>query len=717
MLFTGHCLAGPIYDRDIVGTDQREFYRNALEFVVENGSADGQLLYWDNTNLVWKASDETKLKWDAGTDTLTATNITTSSITTAITNTQVVYSNSGLLSGDSDMTFAVDTLTVTKIGAFELTGKLSAGASEIQGMNFDINGGTIDGVTINNSPISGSTGSFTSIVTTGGGSAIQLEFSGGNSSITFLASGGVNHGDLTFIDETNFDLDFPLEVTGNITSTATLIGGALDVSGNGDIDGRLSLGSLASDLSTAQFNLQHEHSIAGNMSAGFLSLRPTGVNNTTNVRGFFGNIDYRRTGGTITNLEAVKGQGNFTNTGSGTVTNYRNFFADNVMDTSFTGTVDTYVNFDGDAITNNSGTNTITTAIGYRQGAISADGTLNIGLDIGSITAATTNYAIRTGTGLVFLGDATTIAGDLIVDTDTLVVDAAANRVGIGVNTPTYKLDVISGTDNIVANFESTDAEAFITFHDNTTVTNRTAIGAVGTRMSIFAGGSERISILTGGNVGIGTSSPDTKLQVVGDCKFGDDNTNYTAFSTTGVQTMAGTARVMISIDLEPVLATRPVANPPGEGTEDSFSTHDFNATTDESVFFHLELAHDYAAAGLIHVHFDFFVDTAPASAESVVWGVEYKEQSIGDNFDFGAGTTTAYTQTSVTTGTPANDKKVHESSEISLTTTGFAAGDYILLRLFRDADGTGGTDDYTGDARVIDYHIEYLSDKLGEAT
>ncbi|KKK80787.1 hypothetical protein LCGC14_2820000, partial [marine sediment metagenome] len=123
--------------------------------------------------------------------------------------------------------------------------------------------------------------------------------------------------------------------------------------------------------------------------------------------------------------------------------------------------------------------------------------------------------------------------------------------------------------------------------------------------------------------------------------KIGDGgSTNYVNIAPDGELTLVGTAMVMISIDLEPVLATRPAANPPGEGTEDNFQTHDFNASTDESVYFHLELPHDYAAAGTIHVHFDFFVDTAPASAQSVVWGVEYKKQSIGDNFDFGAGTT-----------------------------------------------------------------------------
>jgi len=42
--------------------------------------------------------------------------------------------------------------------------------------------------------------------------------------------------------------------------------------------------------------------------------------------------------------------------------------------------------------------------------------------------------------------------------------------------------------------------------------------------------------------VGIGTASPDTKLQVVGDAKIGDDNTNYVEVGTTGDITFVGTA-------------------------------------------------------------------------------------------------------------------------------------------------------------------------------
>lgn len=88
---------------------------------------------------------------------------------------------------------------------------------------------------------------------------------------------------------------------------------------------------------------------------------------------------------------------------------------------------------------------------------------------------------------------------------------------------------------------------------------------------------------------------------------------------------------------------------------------------------------------------------------ESVVWGVEYKKQSIGDNFDFGAGTTTVTDIEVVTAGTPANDKKIHNTSFV-LTTTGWVKSDILLLRLYRDADNVA--DDFTGDARVFMFNI-----------
>ncbi len=47
-------------------------------------------------------------------------------------------------------------------------------------------------------------------------------------------------------------------------------------------------------------------------------------------------------------------------------------------------------------------------------------------------------------------------------------------------------------------------------------------------------------------NVGIGTTTPDTKHQVVGDLKVGDDNTNYTSIGTTGNVSFTGSAELII---------------------------------------------------------------------------------------------------------------------------------------------------------------------------
>lgn len=310
----------------------------------------------------------------------------------------------------------------------------------------------------------------------------------------------------------------------------------------------------------------------------------------------------------------------------------------------------------------------------YASSPNNPSGTINnlYGLYVEAQTAGGTNYAIYTNSGQVRFGDYTTID--------------QASATGAQ---PVLLLDQGDVSEQLIkGSYSGADVDMII--------------------IELDVGGAPKLGW---------SETPDVftlnKGLAVGD----GGTTNYANFAGDGELTLFGTARTNQSVDVEPGLTKRPASNPPGEGTEDNFLTHDFNAATDESVFFHWEIPHDYASAGTIHIHFDFFVDTAPAGEESVVWGVEYKKQSVGDNFDFSAGTTTAYTQESITTGTPANDKKIHRSSAINLTVTGFEPGDFVLLRFFRDANGTGGTDDYTADARIVDYHIEYIADKLGETT
>ncbi len=260
----------------------------------------------------------------------------------------------------------------------------------------------------------------------------------------------------------------------------------------------------------------------------------------------------------------------------------------------------------------------------------------------------------------------------------------------------------------------------FLSFIDTTAGQDNFAISVNTNEMRLQTTGATFGLVLTGAshadpfNIGINTSNPTHRLTVIGDALIGSA-ANYTTFDVNGLQTMAGTARVLRDVDFEPD-AVKKGGVGPADSTEDGFPIHDYDSTNDESIKLHWETPHDYASAGTVHIHFDWFVDTAPTSPNTVTWGVEYKKQSIGDNFGF-SGTTTTIVNQDITTGTPANDKKTHVTAEISLVTTGFEPGDFVLMRLFRDADASepNATDDYGSDVRIFDYHLEYLSDKIGE--
>lgn len=75
----------------------------------------------------------------------------------ALTSGRVVFVGAnGVLSDDGDFLFATDTLTVTKIGAFQATGAINFGSQNMT--NVDIDSGTLDGVTITSPTINGTIG-------------------------------------------------------------------------------------------------------------------------------------------------------------------------------------------------------------------------------------------------------------------------------------------------------------------------------------------------------------------------------------------------------------------------------------------------------------------------------------------------------------------------------------------------------------------------------
>ena len=99
----------------------------------------------------------------------------------------------------------------------------------------------------------------------------------------------------------------------------------------------------------------------------------------------------------------------------------------------------------------------------------------------------------------------------------------SSGHVGIGTTSPSYRLSVeaASGTD-VTALFKSDDANAWIQIRDNTSTDTGVMVGANGDNLLLRAGSNTRMYLKSDGNVGIGTTSPSSKLQVEGNVQFGD---------------------------------------------------------------------------------------------------------------------------------------------------------------------------------------------------
>lgn len=91
----------------------------------------------------------------------------------------------------------------------------------------------------------------------------------------------------------------------------------------------------------------------------------------------------------------------------------------------------------------------------------------------------------------------------------------------------------------------------------------------------------------------------------------------------------------------------------------------------------------------------------ASATTGSVRWAVQVEAVTDGDATDLDAATSFDTANTAGAT-VPATAGYIDQIAVTLTNADSIAAGDYVRLAVYRDADGTSGTDDATGDAYLL---------------
>jgi len=432
----------------------------------------------------------------------------------------------------------------------------------------NIDGGTIDGVTIGGA--SAGAGTFTTLNATGGGAltgtwsdlgtVTTVDINGGT--IDGAIIGGASAAAGTFTD---------LTASGTVSfSGATVSNGGtvttIDING-GTIDGVTIGGSSAGAVSATTLTTSSTVTHNGGTANGVAYLNGSKVLTTGSALTFDGTNFTTSANFLINKSSPTYGAANrglieINGTNESWLLLQRNATASTSAIIRQNATNFEIVNRESTPLT-------FGTADGAYTMTFSETGNLGIGTSSPSARLHVTSSAAgayggiihntsATGEGLTVRGGSTSSQNALVVQNNTggdLFNVRSDGNVGIGTSSPEAPIDA-EGSAALVANFNSTDANGgYVRFQNS-----GTSIGDIGAGAAVLSGGTagdfgitsrsgnlvlgtgttERMSIDSSGNVGIGTSSPTQKLHLVGSgdtMMLVNDGTYNSFFGTISGQT------------------------------------------------------------------------------------------------------------------------------------------------------------------------------------
>lgn len=211
----------------------------------------------------------------------------------------------------------------------------------------------------------------------------------------------------------------------------------------------------------------------------------------------------------------------------------------------------------------------------------------------------------------------------------------------------------------------------------------------------------------------IWSSAPSTARALGWVCTSGGSPGTWEAITSVG--------EAWEDLRISATLGKQPASNyPDWEAYKTNVGAYAFDKTTDQHLYFAVQLPHAYKQGSNIYPHVHWIPKTNGAAGPTrVCWAMDYTWANLGEAF---GATTTVYGNIPTTDEVLVADRqyltKLKTSAGLEyMDGTGKNISSMIICRVYRDADGTAATDNYNDDAYLLELDFHYQRDQDGSAT